>query len=79
MSIVVDGNNFFHTGWIARFLNLPRNHPSASALKTGDLAAFYDGWDMCDDTPETGNPNRLTAFYGMSRMEQASVTWVSDA
>ena len=75
MNIAVDGNNFFHTGWLARMLALPREHPHASALKPGDVAAFQDGWDMCHETPEDA---RLTAFYAMLSNDQATACWVDD-
>jgi hypothetical protein len=78
MNIFVDGSNFFHTGWLACYLGLPRDHPAANALKPGDLAAFLDGWDMCYETPEDGRPCRADAFRAMRRVGQAVVTWVDD-
>lgn len=78
MNIAIDGNNFFHTGWLARLLGLPREHPVASALKPGDVAAFQDGWDMCDETPADGRPSRLTAYYAMLQNGQAVAYWVDD-
>lgn len=78
MNICVDGNNFFHTGWLTCFLGLPRAHPCASALKSGDAEAFEDGWDMCAETPDHGRPNKLDAFCGMVAHKQAVVCWVDD-
>ena len=78
MNIAVDGNNFFHTGWLARLLGLPRRHPSAPCLRDGDVAMFLDGWDMCNETPERGCPNRLTAYYEMLKRGQAAAVWVDD-
>lgn len=72
MYMIVDGSNFFHTGWLACFLGLPREHPSRLSLQTHDVVAFEDGWDMCHDTPAKLRP---MAFDGMSRLEQAKVEW----
>lgn len=78
MNIAVDGKNCFCVGWATRFLGLPRTHPHAKALKEGDLAAFLDGWDMCDETPESGRPNRTDAFYAEILAGNISVFWVDD-
>lgn len=65
MNIAVDGKNSFIVGWLARFLGLPKKHPCANALRPTDVDAFNEGWEMCDETPVDGYPNRLLAFYGM--------------
>lgn len=54
MHIRVDGNNFFHSGWIARLMELPREHPCGDALRSIDARAFEEGWDACDETPAEG-------------------------
>jgi hypothetical protein len=78
MNLAVDGNNAFHVGWLTRFLGLPKKLPAASAVKSEYLSAFFDGWEMCDETPISGTPNRLDAFYAMRKLEQASAFWVDD-
>ena len=75
MNIAIDGNNFFHTGWMTRLLGLPRQHPAAGALKSGDLLAFEDGWDTCDETPTC---DRLYALLKMIDLGQVAVRWVND-
>jgi hypothetical protein len=73
VKICVDGDNAFHTGWLARFLAMPKEHPSAQSLKAEYVAAFNEGWEMCD---ETGNPSALyNAFERMKSLGQASVEW----
>jgi hypothetical protein len=50
MNIAIDGSNFFHTGWAARLVGLPRDNPCAASLRDSDAAAFREGWDTCDET-----------------------------
>lgn len=76
MQMAIDGNNSFHTGWLARFLGLPRFLPGAAAMKAGDVRAFEDGWDTCQETPEDA---RAAAFYRMKSERQAYSGWIDDA
>ncbi len=78
MNIAVDGNNFFHLGWLAHFLGLPRKHPAAGALHESDVAAFEDGWDTCNETPTHYSPSRLDALRGMLQLGQAVAYWVDE-
>ena len=75
MQMVVDGNNSFHTGLLARLLGLPRWLPGAGAIKAGDLAAFLDGRDMADETPDD---LRYSALHRMVEARQAHVGWIDD-
>jgi len=75
MQITVDGCNFFHTGWMACFLQLPRKHPGHNALKEGDVQAFQEGWDTCNETPIK---DRYCAFLRMKQMYQMSSQWIDD-
>ncbi len=78
MNISVDGN-FFYLGWVARFLCLPRKHPSAAALRKSDVDAFNDGWDMCDETSATRSPTRYEAFQReMATTDHITICWVDD-
>lgn len=76
MNIAVEGNNFFHTGWLACFLGLPRKHPRAAALKSCDVASFEDGWDTCHETVIDGL--RVVAFRRMVVAKQAEAFWQDD-
>jgi hypothetical protein len=76
MSIAVDGDHPFITGWLACFLGLPRRHPAESALKVGDIAAFRDGWDTCNETGV--DVLLIVAFRKMAKLGQVSVYWLDD-
>ncbi len=78
MNINIDGSTVFNVGWLSRFVGLPRQYPYMDA-KAEDITAFNDGWDMCNETPATGNPSRLDAFLGMLRHGQIVAVWVDDA
>lgn len=75
MNIAVDGNNHFNTGWLTRFMNLPREAPGLDVLKEFDKKAFQEGWDMCD---ETSPLYRSIAFYRMLEMGLLRAFWVDD-
>jgi hypothetical protein len=84
MNICVDGNNDFHTGWLAKFLGLPKKHPRLDGERA---KAFSDGWDTCLETEilearESGKwsafPGVVGAFREMVKRGQASVIWVDD-
>jgi hypothetical protein len=84
MQMVVDGDSSFHTGWLARFLGLPRFLPGAGAMKDGDVKAFGDGWDMAEETLAGAlNPivlgNVYAAFTAMRSVRQAYTGWIDDA
>jgi predicted nucleotidyltransferase len=87
MQMVIDGNNSFHTGWLARFLGLPRFCPGAAARKTEDVDIFLDGWDMCDETLRPTVAPRTDfviagivygAFRDMLGRKQAHAGWIND-
>lgn len=74
MHIAIDGNNFFHTGWLACFLGLPREHPSHLALRDSDNRGFEEGWDTCCET----GPAAWKALNPMIRNGQCSVFWSNE-
>lgn len=75
MNIAVDAKNFFYLGWVAALLGLPRGHPAENALKSGDVAAFNDGWDMCVETPRT---EAIKVLDQERRLCNVSIVWVND-
>jgi hypothetical protein len=65
-------------GWVARLLGLPRNHPSAAALKRDDSLAFLDGWRDCDQRLD----RRLGAggaLFDLLDKSELRAFWVDDA
>ena len=76
MFISVEGNNPFHTGWLARFLGLPKEHPwpppNLDSSGNNYKLAFEDGWETCD---ETFWEDRLQTYYTMFERGQALVEW----
>ncbi len=81
MNIAVDGNNSYHTGWLACFLGLPRRHPGMEereillASEGAWTRGFLEGWDTCNETPVEW---RCKALPEMVRSGQALVYWVDD-
>ncbi len=81
MNIAVEGKNFFYTGWAACFLGLGRQHLHADAIKPGDLAAFTDGWNMCQETKSQSGIWRaalLDTFEREIEIGSIRVFWVDD-
>jgi hypothetical protein len=75
VNIAVDGNSFFHTGWLACMLGLPRGLPGAVACRQNEVDCFLDGWDTCSVTPAYA---RMEAYYRMQELGQAVACWVDD-
>ncbi len=75
-AIEIDANNSFNSGWLAAFLGMPRQPKGADAIKSGDLAAYQDGWDM---QKETGSDSAcLMAFRKMVTLGQITIDWSDD-
>ncbi len=76
MNIQVDGDNAFHTGWLARFLGLPKEHPKPPSDLDGGgdsyRRGFEDGWNTCNETP---SEYRYEIYFNLLRSGQASVEW----
>lgn len=79
-AIMVDGSNFFNSGWLAAFLGMPRELPGQAALRTSDLQAWQDGYDMCKETGDDpmGNAACVVAFRRMVEQKQAVVEWLEE-
>jgi hypothetical protein len=75
MNIYVDGNNFFHTGWLARFLGLPRTPPRPGTMGDAERDAWLEGWDICN---ETSTADRIEAYYRMLAVGHVVAVWVDD-
>jgi hypothetical protein len=78
VNIALDGKNLFHTGWLTRFVGLPKTIPGAAALRDSDLAAFEEGWDTCNETGVPAGPNAHAAFYAMKDSGDVVSYWQDD-
>jgi hypothetical protein len=75
-NIAIDSGNHFHMGWVTCLLGLPKSRPGSSSLRANDVAAFEDGWEMCD---ETGRKSAFEALDKMVAQKHLTVFWAEDS
>lgn len=75
LNIYVDGNTFFNTGWLARFLGLPSSYYPCGAVKDSQIAEFLSGWLACDAMAIDVRYEELVRRKADGR---AIVCWVND-